>query len=111
MNEERQFMDEFSFLFSQTVFSAIKDAVNKSTWKEKLSKLKLMEKTKSRYQQLSAERLIDFSWRLCTEQYNYLMSIKQFIPAYKAATILSLLEINQLNTAQMLSRAKEGMGE
>lgn len=109
MNDEKQFMDEFSFLFSQTVYSEIKDAVNKDTWKEKFNKVKYMEKNKNNYQQLSGERLFDFSWKLCIEQYNYLMGINKFVQAYKAATIFSLLEARHINAEQLILRAKNLM--
>lgn len=106
MNDERQFMDEFSFLFSQTVYTELKEAVNKDIWKGKFNKINYMRRNKNKYPQLSADRLFDFSWRLCIEQYNYLMRIEKFVQAYKAATILSLLKVKHINAEQLILKAK-----
>ena len=109
--EERDFMDEFTFLFSQTVNSVILELNNPDFWIDKSKSIKSLRKSKSGFQKLSGERLFDFCWRLCIEQYYWLMSSKQYSQAYKAAKLLSFQEVNYLKPEFLMSRAAAGFSD
>jgi hypothetical protein len=108
LSDERDFMDEFSFLFSQSVLSAIPEITNAETWNQKTTMINGLRNNKNAYKKLSGERLFDFSWRLCIEQYNWLMQSRQYTQAYKAATLLSFINVIFLKPEFLMARAAAG---
>ncbi len=111
MNDEREYMDGFSFLFSQFVLTDDNQPANDETWKLKAVKISSFRESKSSYRQLSGERIFDFSWRLCIEQYQWLMESKQFKQAYKAAHLLLFYPAANLDPDYLMARAAAGFGD
>lgn len=108
LSDETAFLDEFSFLFGQAVFSDVDEVSNIDTWKSRINTINTIRKNKNAYKKLSGERLFDFTWRLCLEQYNWLMSSRQYKQAYKAATILSFNTAFFLKPEFLMARAAAG---
>ncbi|MEO6613439.1 MAG: hypothetical protein ABIT05_15695 [Chitinophagaceae bacterium] len=111
MNEEREYMDGFSFLFSQFVLTEENLPVNDEIWKQKAEKISSFRESRNSYRQLSGERLFDFSWRLCIEQYQWLMESKQYKQAYKAARLLLFYPAANLDPDYLMARAAAGAGD
>jgi len=108
LSDETAFLDEFSFLFGQAVFSDVDEVSNIDTWKSRINTINTLRKNKNGYKKLSGERLFDFTWRLCIEQYNWLMTSQQYKQAYKAATILSFNTAFFLKPEFLMARAAAG---
>lgn len=91
IDEERKYMDEFTVLFNQVVFSTL-SLENEDAWKQKAAWIKRMKKSKRKYFPASATRALDFSWRLCVEYYYQLISDKLTGQANKVAIISSYFQ-------------------
>lgn len=108
LSDETAFLDEFSFLFGQAVFSDVDEVSNIDTWKSRINTINTLRKNKNGYKKFSGERLFDFTWRLCIEQYNWLITSRQYKQAYKAATILSFNTAFFLKPEFLMARAAAG---
>jgi predicted esterase len=111
LNEEREYMDGFSFLFSQFVLTEDNQPPDDEVWKQKASKVASFRESKNSYRQLSGERLFDFSWRLCIEQYQWLMESKRFKQAYKAAHLLLFYPAANLDPDLLMASAAAGAAD
>ena len=111
VSEERNFMDQFSLLYDQAVTVGDIRIHNDELWNQKAAFIKELRNEKSGYKQLSAKRLFDFSWRLCTEQYFWLMETDRFRQAYCSAYILSFFEGTQQNPHYLMARAAAGFSD
>ncbi|MEO7924487.1 MAG: hypothetical protein ABIR30_12475 [Chitinophagaceae bacterium] len=111
LNEERGSMDQLSFLFGQFVLSGSDKPGNDDLWKQEAQHINSLRTVKNKYSQLSGERLFDFSWRICIEQYYWLMGSKQYKQAYKAAYVLSFFTPTGLDPDYLMSRAAAGLAD
>jgi predicted esterase len=111
LTEERNFMDQFSFLYDQVISSDKIQADNDELWRQKAAAIAQLKKDKNPYRQLSGQRIYDICWRLCSEQYSWLMETGKFKAAYSSAYIASFLEPPYINPDYMQARAAAGMGD
>ncbi|MEQ1677972.1 MAG: hypothetical protein ABL876_14790, partial [Chitinophagaceae bacterium] len=111
LEEERNFMDQVSFLYEQTINAGQGMTANDDTWKQKAAAIAELKRNKNAYKQLSGERLFDFCWRLCGEQYFWLQESKRYREAYRTAYILSFFDDTRRNPDYMMAKAAAGLAD
>lgn len=111
LTEEQNFMDQFSFLFDQFISSDKIQAENDELWKQKAAAIDRWRKDKDPYRRLSGQRLFDICWRLCAEQYSWLIETNKFKQAYSSAYILSFFDLPRTNPDFMMAKAAAGMAD
>jgi predicted esterase len=111
LNEERNFMDQFSVLFQQVIYAIDIRVDNAELWKPKIAFIRELKNEKSAYKQFSGQRLYDFGWRLCAEQYSWFMESKLFKQAYCSSNILSFFDGLHISPDYMMARAAAGFSD
>jgi predicted esterase len=111
LDKERNFMDQFSILFQQAIYAADIRVDNAALWKPKIAFISELKNDKNACKKLSGQRVYDFGWRLCSEQYSWLMQSNLFKQAYCSAYILSFFEGLPNNPEYMMARAAAGFSD
>jgi pimeloyl-ACP methyl ester carboxylesterase len=91
LEDERTFMDEFTIVFNQAVFT-LAPLESTDVFKAKASKLDKWVNSRKKYYRLSALRCRDLCWRLCAEYYGQFVADKNYTQADKLAVISAFFQ-------------------